>query len=56
MQVVLPEPLGTDEPEHLARRDVEADAGEGAEAAEGLHQILDAQERFDTMGHRSPIA
>src|SRR5262249_39570945 len=42
------------EAEDLARHQVEIDTVEGAEAAEALHQPLDAQQRLALRGHPTP--
>ena len=56
MHVVLPDPFGSDQAEHLARMQVERDAVQRAEAAEALDQAVDLQKRSraSTQGTRMP--
>jgi hypothetical protein len=46
--------IGTDKAEHLAWRQLEADAIQCAEAAEAFHQLVDAQQRARARGHERP--
>ena len=51
--VVLPAPLGPEQPEDLAAGDVEVDAGDGLDVAVALGQAADADDRasLDRDGH-----
>ena len=51
--VVLPAPFGPEQPEDLARRDLEVDAVDGLDVAVALGQAADADDRLgpDGGGH-----